>query len=267
MRLAELLEALTGVVEMDNNNEENRKIFLSRKVALRVFSEQLQEIIKGMTGKAYTMVKVDDAMEFHKNKYGYQMQGSSLGYDSVIDALKFVPFIELNSHENELWIVSHLENEKFRQRAMLACLAMIDIGNRVPLGKFHAVFEDKFKFNISEKVLHSMKHAVEIEMVNGVKMITISHMMRFLMHVVNILEQRKSSTVSELKSIMKLNLTTCFNFGFPNMSALFQAFPDIFDGSKIGCNLHEHSEIELNSDCPCKKQIILGKYFINPISI
>lgn len=31
MRLAELLEALSGTVEMDQNNEENRKIFLSRK--------------------------------------------------------------------------------------------------------------------------------------------------------------------------------------------------------------------------------------------
>lgn len=99
MRLAELLEFLSGVVEMDQNNEENRKIFLSRKVALRIFSEQIHEIIKEMTGRSDMMVKVDDVMDMHKDKYGYHMQGSSLGYDSVIDALKFVPFIEVSDSD------------------------------------------------------------------------------------------------------------------------------------------------------------------------
>lgn len=252
MRLAELLEALSGVVEMDQNNEENRKIFLSRKVALRIFSEQIQEIIKTMTGKARMMAKVDDVMELHKNKYGYQMQGSSLGYDTVIDALKFVPFVELNSFDNELWIVSHLDNVKFRQRAMLACLAIVDIGNKVPLAKFHAVFGDKFKFNISEKTLHAMKHAVEIDMVNGVKMISITQMMKFLMHVVNILEQKKTMNVSEIKSVMKLSLTTTFNFGYPNLSSMVQAFSDIFIVGGMDKSLNERSDVLLNPDCPCK---------------
>jgi meiosis arrest female protein 1 len=250
MRLAELLEALSGVVEMDLTNEENRKIFLSRKVALRIFSEQIQEIIKTMTGLSGTMVKFDELMEMHKSKFGYQMQGSSLGYESVIDALKFVPFIELHSHENEVWLVSHLENEKFRQRAMLVSLAIVDIGSTIPLSKFHAVFGDKYKFSIPEKQLHAMKHAVQIEMVNGIKMISITPKMKFIMHVVNVVEQHKRMNIQEIKSIMKLNLTTCFNFGFPNLSSLFQAFPDIFKFSKIGLNLHDRSDIELVSDCP-----------------
>lgn len=251
MRLAELLEALSGVVEMDQNNEENRKIFLSRKVALRIFSEQIQEVIVEMTSKSGMMVKFDDVMEMHKTKYGYQMQGSSLGYNSVMDALKFVPFVELNSFENELWIVSHLQNEKFRQRAMLACLAIIDIGNKVPLAKFHAVFSEKFKFNISEKTLHAMKHVVEIDMVNGVKMICITQMMKFMMHVVNLLEQKKTMNVQEIKSLMKLNLTATFNFGFPNVSSLLHAYSDVFSivGDK---NVHERCGVELNPDCPCK---------------
>ncbi|CRL06510.1 CLUMA_CG019553, isoform A [Clunio marinus] len=249
LRLAELLEALSGTVEMDQSNEENRKIFLSRKMALRVFSEQIQDVIKGMTGHANMMVKVDDVMDMHKNNYGYQMQGSSLGYESVIDALKFVPFVELNSFGNELWIVSHLENEKFRKRAMLACIAIIDIGNKVPLSRFHSVFGDRFKFNICEKTLHAMKHAVEIEMVNGIKMISISNMMKFMIHVANVLEQKKRININELKSIMKLNLSTTFNFGYPNISTLFQAFPDTF---KVVDEkpLHERSEIELHPDCP-----------------
>ena len=250
LRLAELLEALSGVVEMDSTNEEDRKIFLSRKVALRIFSEQIQEIIKTMTGLSGTMVKFDELMEMHKSKFGYQMQGSSLGYESVIDALKFVPFIELHSYENEVWLVSHLENEKFRQRAMLVCLAIIDIGSTVPLSKFHAVFGDKFKFSIPEKQLHAMKHAVQIEMVNGIKMISITPMMKFIMHVVNVVEQYKVMNIQEIKSMMKLNLATCFNFGFPNISSLFQAFPDIFNFTKVGLNLHDRSDIELVRDCP-----------------
>lgn len=255
MRLAELLESLTGTVEMDKSNEESRKIFLSRKIALRIFSEQIHELIKEMTGMSALMVKVDDVLELHKNKYGYTMQGSSLGYETVIDAMKFVPFIELSSNDNELWIISHLGNEKFRQRAMLACLAIIDIGIKVPLNKFNAVFGDKFKFNISEKTLHAMKHAVEIEMVNGVKMISVSHMMKFLVHVVNILEHRTKISIQEIKSIMKLNVSTTFNFGYPNVSSLIQAFPDIFkvEASVVGeKSCVERIEIEVKPECPRK---------------
>lgn len=252
LRLAELLEALSGIVEMDQNNEENRKIFLSRKVALRIFSEQIHEVIKDMTGLGGMMVKVDDVMEMHKEKYGYQMQGSSLGYESVIDALKFVPFVELGSADNELWIISHFENEKFRQRAMLASLAIVDVGIKVPLSKFHAVFGEKFKFSVNEKSLHSMKHAVEIEMVNGVKMISVTQMMKFFIHVVNVMEQRKKMSVQELKSIMKLNLTTTFNFGYPSFQSLVQAFPDIFKVTSSTVGDKNVVEVELNPDCPCK---------------
>ncbi|KAG5678345.1 putative Meiosis regulator and mRNA stability factor 1 [Polypedilum vanderplanki] len=266
-RLAELLEALSGVVEMDHSNEENRKIFLSRKLALRIFSDQIQEIIKTVTGNSGAMVKVDELMEMHKKKYGYQMQGTSLGYDSVIDALKFVPFLELNSFENELWLVSHLENDKFRQRAMMACVAISDIGIKVPLTKFQAVFNEKFKFSLHEKSLHAMKHAVEIEMVNGNKMIAITPMMKFIMHIVNVLEQRKVMNVQEIKSMMKLNLSTCFNFGHPNLSSLLQAFPDIFKTTNNGVNLHERSDVELNSDCPLSSSGLQKLLSLNRVQI
>lgn len=263
MRLADLLEALSGIVEMDQKNEENRKIFLSRKVALRVFGQQIHEVIKELTGQTRLMLKVDEVMETHKVKYGYQMQGSSLGYDSVIDALKFVPFIELSSFENELWITSHLSDEKFRLRAMLACLTVIDIGNKAPLSKFHAIFSEKYKFNISEKQLHAMKHAIEIEMVNGIKMISVTQMMKFLLHVVNILEQKKRITIQQIKSIMKLSLNSTFYLGFPNVSSIIVAYPDIFvvcteggAGEKIH---HERYDVELNQACPSKSFLIFTK--------
>lgn len=250
LRLAELLEALSGIVEMDQSNEENRKIFLSRKVSLRIFSEQIQDIIKSSAGIATgIMVKVDELLELHKKKCGYQMQGSTLGYETVIDALKYVPFVELNSYDNDLWLVSHLENEKFRLRAMLACLTIVDIGVKVPLSKFQVVFHEKFKFNIHEKTLHAMKHAVEVEMVNGIKMISLSQTMKFLMHISNIIEQRKVISIQEIKAILKLNYTTCFKFGYPNLSSLIQAYPDIIRGTKQG-DLHERSEIEIAPESP-----------------
>jgi meiosis arrest female protein 1 len=245
-RLTELLDVISGVVEMDQNNEENRKIFLSRKVALRIFSEQLLQVIKRMTSKSGTMVKVDDVMKQHKDTFGYEMQGASLGYETVIDALKFVPFVELSSFDNESWIVSHLDNEKFRQHAMLACLAITDVGTKVPLAKFHSVFGEKFKFNVSEKALHAMKHAVEIEEIYGDKMISVTQMMKFVIHVVNILEQKNTMNIQELKSVMKLNLTATFNFGHENVSSLIQAFPDVIKFAGDDKNL------QLNPECPCK---------------
>lgn len=255
MRLAELLESLSGIVEMDQNNEENRKIFLSRKVALRVFSEQIHEVMKEMAGLSGLMIRVDDVLEQHKEKFGYQILGPSLGYETVIDAMKFVPFIELSSYDNELWIISHIDNEKFRQRSMLASLTIVDIGNKVAMSKFHGVFLDRFKFNINEKSLHAMKHAVEIEMVNGVKMITNTLMMKFIIHAVNLIQQKKKMNIQEIKAAMKLSVSTTFAFGYPNVSTLILAFPDIFkvDSSVAGDkSMIERFDIELNPNCPCE---------------
>ena len=261
LRLTELLEALSGIVEMDQNNEENRKVFLSRKVAVRIFAEQIHEVIKELAGQTKILVKVDDVLEQHKVKYGYQMQGSSLGYASVIDALKFVPYIELSSYENELWIMSHLDSEMFRQNAILACLALIDVGYKVPLSKFHSIFGDKYKFNINEKMLHAMKHAVEIDMVNGTKMISVTQTMKLLLHIANVLEQKKKMNIQEIKSIVKIGFNTTFNFGFPNISSLIEAYPDIFV-ILTGCGAgekasNERCEFELNPSCPCKKLLII----------
>lgn len=95
-KLTELLEAITGVVEMDSISEENRRVMLSSQIALRVFSEQIQEIIKTFTESSKSMIKVDDLMNFHKTKFGYQMQAQTLGYDNIIDALKSAPYVEVS---------------------------------------------------------------------------------------------------------------------------------------------------------------------------
>ena len=82
---------------------------------------------------------------------------------------------------------------------------------------------------------------------NGVKMISVTQMMKFFIHV-NVLEPRKNMTAQELKNIMKLNLTTTFNFGSPNFLSLIQAFPDVF---KVAGEKNVF-DVELNPDCPCK---------------
>ena len=89
-------------------------------------------------------------------------------------------------------------------------------------------------------------------MVNGVKMISCTQMMKFLIHIVNVMEQKNVMNVQEIKSIMKLNLTTTFSFGFPNVSSLIQAFPDaiVGAGESADKSIHERSEVELNPDCP-----------------
>jgi hypothetical protein len=56
-----------------------------------------------------------------------------------------------------------------------------------------------------------MKHAVEIDLVNGVKIISVTQI-KFLIHVVNILEQKKAMNIQELKAMMKLSLSVTFGF-------------------------------------------------------
>lgn len=96
-KLTELLEAISGVVDMDSSSEENRRVLLSSQISLRVFSEQVHEIIKGCTAdSSNSMIRVDDLMNYHKTKFGYQMQAPTLGYDSIIDALKSAPYVEVS---------------------------------------------------------------------------------------------------------------------------------------------------------------------------
>lgn len=88
-------------------------------------------------------------------------------------------------------------------------------------------------------------------MVNGTKMVLMTPMMKFIIYVVNILQKRKRIGILELKELLKVNVSTCFNFGFPNVSSLIQAFPDIFLVTSAA-HMHERSELELNKNSVCK---------------
>lgn len=75
--------------------DEDRKIFLSTNVALRVFSEQLQDLIKNYTRTSTTLVKLNEVLELHKNKFGYQIHPTTLGCATMREAILNVPHIEV----------------------------------------------------------------------------------------------------------------------------------------------------------------------------
>lgn len=96
LKLADLLEAIHGIVKMENCAvDDDRRIFLCQTFALRIFSEQLQEIIKYLTNKDTSMVKLNEILQLHKNKFGYQIQPQTLGYEKMCDAIKDVPYVEV----------------------------------------------------------------------------------------------------------------------------------------------------------------------------
>lgn len=81
---------------MDVIPDEDRKIYLSQKIAVRIFSEQLQEIIKYFTSENTSMFRLSEVLKFHKSKYGYLLQPQSIGFTTILDAIKAVPFIKAN---------------------------------------------------------------------------------------------------------------------------------------------------------------------------
>lgn len=96
LKLADLIEAIRGIVSMEMIGQEERKIILSPKVALRVFAEQLQELTKIHTGCSYSLIRLQTILEMHNKIFGYQVQPSTLGYDSILDALNNINYVEVS---------------------------------------------------------------------------------------------------------------------------------------------------------------------------
>ena len=224
---------------------------MSRKVAQRVFSEQVHDIMEATKGSPF-ILKVEDLKKSFKDKYGYQMLPETLGYDSFIDCLKSVSFLELTNQNNELYIVSHLKDESFHQKAYMACMIIYENGAaKIPLQRFMCAFAEKFKFSVDEKTLHNMRHALEVEMVNGVTTVSLNPLMKFVIRLIEALKLRRGAAVHELKASLHVHVSLCHDLGFPNLSSIISAFPDIFK-SLDSTLVHERSAIELNKNCICK---------------
>ncbi|XP_063702888.1 meiosis regulator and mRNA stability factor 1 [Culicoides brevitarsis] len=248
-KLAELLEAISGVVKMENgSNDEDRKIFLCQDVALRVFSEQLQDLIKHFTGKCTTLVKLHDILQMHKNKFGYQMNAQTLGYENIAEACQHVPFVEVFEKDGEDYIICHLDDTHFRQRAYAAAIILNETGSdKMTMKSFVQAYAQRFNEILTEKGVFDMRHAVKITFINGVKMVCTTSLMKLLIRIGLLLERETYLNICEIKAALDLSLSNCFEMGYPNLSALIQAHLDIFS-SPSGNNIHERSDIRLHPD-------------------
>ncbi|XP_053696095.1 meiosis regulator and mRNA stability factor 1 [Sabethes cyaneus] len=256
MKLADLLEAISGVVEMEQSNDEDRKIFLNNRMAKRIFAEQVQDIIKHCCGNSTSMIRLSEILNFHKSKYGYQLQPCCLGFSNMYDAFKALPYMEIYESGNDCIVISHMEDPVFRMRSYAACVCILDSNrDRMPLGDFLRIYLTKFKENLSEKQIFAMKHAITIELEKGNQTVTLTAMMKFIVRIIQVLKQRSPMNVMDLKHALNMSLGTCFEFGYPNISSLIGAFPDIFVASNN--YVHERTDIELNRDCI----LIKGCYF------
>uniref|UniRef100_A0A182MZE3 HTH OST-type domain-containing protein n=1 Tax=Anopheles dirus TaxID=7168 RepID=A0A182MZE3_9DIPT len=249
LKLADLLEAISGIVEMEQTNDEDRKIYLNYQVALRIFADQVQEIIKTCTGKACTVVRLSSILHIHKNQYGYQLQPSSLGFSNMYDAMKALPYTEVFETSGEYMVISHLEDPAFRMRTYAACMLLVESRkDRMTLSELLRSYHARFKEFLSEKHISNMKHALTIEMDKGLQTVTLTALMKFVVRIVQLVKQRAPINVCDLKTALNVSLGTCFEFGFPNLVSVLNAFSDVFIASS-SAYIGEKSDIELNRDC------------------
>lgn len=234
-KLAELLEAIGGVVKMENSsNDEDRKIFLCQDIALRVFSEQLQDLIKHFTGKCTTLVKLHEILQMHKNKFGYQIQPQTLGYTNMAEACQHVPFVEVSCFYSVFifqngditvkfkvfekdgvdYIISHLDDSHFRQRSYAAAIILNETGSdKMTMKSFVQAYAHRFNEILTEKGIFDMRHAVKITFMNGVKMVCMTPLMKLLIRIGSLLEDKNHLNICEIKTALNLSVSFCFEIG------------------------------------------------------
>ncbi|XP_055853020.1 meiosis regulator and mRNA stability factor 1 isoform X2 [Episyrphus balteatus] len=242
-KLADLMEAIQGVVEMEQNNDEDKKVFLSPKIARRVLSEQLEELIREFTGSSKTCMKLDDVLELHKKKFGYNIQPQVLGVADIHEGINVLPFVEVLKNENSFWIICHNDNAIFRTQCYRSCNIIQEHGKeQVPMNDFISSFSLKYHETLPETSIAAMKHAVEIVTDHDTKFLRISSFMKFLMGVIQFIEHR-TMLLSEIKNALNVDYINCFQYGFPNLYTILRAYPDVF--SVNTGQTQERSEISL----------------------
>lgn len=249
LKLADLLEAISGIVEMEQSNDEDRKIYLNYQVALRIFAEQVQEIIKHCTGSPKTVVRLSEILNFHKNKFGYQLQPSCFGCSNMYDAMKALPYTEVFESGGEYMVVSHLEDPVFRMQTYAACAILIESQkDRLSVAELSRGYEIRFNTMLTENHIFNMKHALLMEMDKGLQTVTLTPLMQFVVRMVQVVKHRTPLNVHDLKLALSVSVGTCFEFGFPSVSSVLNYFADVFVASNSSY-IHERSDIELNRDC------------------
>lgn len=68
--------------------------------------------------------------------------------------------------------------------------------------------------------------------------------MKFILWIVLRLDAKSGTTIKSLKGHLNIQIVTCFPMGYPNLSTLMAAFPEVF---LINGRLHENSEVLLQT--------------------
>ncbi|XP_075149215.1 meiosis regulator and mRNA stability factor 1-like protein [Haematobia irritans] len=243
-KLADLMEAVHGVVEMELTNDEDKKIYLSAKVAQRIFAEQCEELISTNTGSAKTCMKWDDVVKLHKKKYGYQIQSQTLGVKDIIQALDLLPYVETFEKDDCTWIICHKADNAFRTLCYKASKHLLsheaeildhkdskdleNSKNLLTLNDFIKNFNEKNNDDLTECTVRAMKHAIDIIMENDKTYVRLSTFMHFIMNIIRLLEQRSPMLLVDVKNAIDCSITTTFEFGYPNLFSVLSAYSDLF---------------------------------------
>ncbi|XP_034100773.1 meiosis regulator and mRNA stability factor 1 [Drosophila albomicans] len=257
-KLADLMDAIHGVVELEQSNDEDKKIMLSPKMARRVFAEQCEDLIRNATGNSTNCMKLEQILTLHKKKYGYQMQPQTLGVKDIASAIELLPYVEVLHKEQTTWLICHSDDMEFRQLCHRACKQLLQRDSSSPVkpdvkqepltqAQFLEDFNSKHKQQLTESTLSAMRHAIEIYTEADQTCVRLTPFMRFLVSLVRLLEQRPSMYLHELKSALDCSLTTTFEFGFPNLYTVIVAHDDLFTINNGPTQ--ERSDVALNVNC------------------
>ncbi|XP_026838680.1 meiosis regulator and mRNA stability factor 1-like isoform X1 [Drosophila erecta] len=273
LKLADLLDAINGLVDMELTSDEDKKIVLSPKVARRVFAEQCENLIRNATGNSSYCMKLDQVLTLHKKKYGYQIQPKTLGVSDMAMAVELLPYVELKKKEQAIWLICHNNDLEFRFLCYRVCKyvierdpsasALTNVRGEIKLTQSQQFvkaihkstlvrdFNAKHKDQLSESALLAMRHAIEIYNDGGIQCIRLTRFMRFLIAIVRMLEQRPSMYLYEIKNGLSCGLSTTFEFGFPNLYSVIAAHKDLF---RINNGpTQERSEVSINTKCELRQ--------------
>ncbi|XP_050745995.1 meiosis regulator and mRNA stability factor 1 isoform X3 [Drosophila biarmipes] len=182
LKLSDLLDAISGLIEMGLSSDGDKKIVLSPKIARRVFAEQCEDLIRKVTGNSAHCMKLNQVLMMHKKKFGYQIQPKTLGVSEMATAFELLPYVELKTKDQTVWIICHNNDVEFRLLCYRACNYILQregsesatdptevhaggqssqLLDAFTKNAFINEFNSKHKDQLTESGLLAMRHAIE----------------------------------------------------------------------------------------------------------
>lgn len=107
-----------------------------------------------------------------------------------------------------------MEDTHFRQRAYAAAIVIDETGSdKMVLKSFIQIYASRFNEILTEKGIYDMRHSVEIIVINGVKMVCLTPLMKLILRVSALLQFETYLNICEIKTALKLPLSYCFEMG------------------------------------------------------